>query len=220
MARSIQPSGFIEQRQQSVETDRGAVKRREIVVQHDHILLLKRYARPRPVLAAPAAGASLQGPRRPESGDASTRRKGREAAEAAKTVGSKATRSTRSTSGVAQGAGRSVYPTRRLARLAREHKDRTMKRAFSRTAIALIALGVVFAAHAVRAEDDKTPKPLPPQQKNFPLDQTWSLRDSMANRSILRSTSASRSTARCAARATPAAIPGRRRCIRSRTSTC
>jgi heat shock protein HslJ len=52
-----------------------------------------------------------------------------------------------------------------------------MKRALSRTAIALIALGAVFAAHAVRAEDDKTPKPLPPQQKNFPLDQTWSLRE-------------------------------------------
>ena len=26
-------------------------------------------------------------------------------------------------------------------------------------------------------EEDKTPKPLPPLQKNFPLDQTWSLRE-------------------------------------------
>ncbi len=54
-----------------------------------------------------------------------------------------------------------------------------MKRALSRTAIALIALGAVFAAHAgMRTEeDDKPPKPLPPQQKNFPLDQTWSLRE-------------------------------------------
>ncbi len=26
-------------------------------------------------------------------------------------------------------------------------------------------------------EDEKTPKPLPPLQKNFPLDQTWSLKE-------------------------------------------
>jgi heat shock protein HslJ len=53
-----------------------------------------------------------------------------------------------------------------------------MKRALWRTTIALIALGAVFAAQTARAEDDdKTPKPLPPQQKNFPLDQTWSLRE-------------------------------------------
>ena len=26
-------------------------------------------------------------------------------------------------------------------------------------------------------DEDKTPKPLPPLQKNFPLDQTWSLRE-------------------------------------------
>jgi heat shock protein HslJ len=53
-----------------------------------------------------------------------------------------------------------------------------MKRALSRTAIALIALGAVFAAQAARAGDDDKPKePLPPQQKNFPLDQTWSLRE-------------------------------------------
>jgi heat shock protein HslJ len=26
-------------------------------------------------------------------------------------------------------------------------------------------------------EEDKTPKPLPPLQKNFPLDQTWSLKE-------------------------------------------
>jgi heat shock protein HslJ len=53
-----------------------------------------------------------------------------------------------------------------------------MKRALSRTAIALIALGAVFAAQAARAEDgDKPKEPLPPQQKNFPLDQTWSLRE-------------------------------------------
>ena len=54
-----------------------------------------------------------------------------------------------------------------------------MKRALSRMAITLIVLGGVFAAHAAMRteEDDKPPKPLPPQQKNFPLDQTWSLRE-------------------------------------------
>ncbi|MGD1017566.1 MAG: META domain-containing protein [Roseiarcus sp.] len=56
-----------------------------------------------------------------------------------------------------------------------------MKRALLRmavTSIAAIALGAVFAAHAARAaEDDKPKQPLPPQQKNFPLDQTWSLRE-------------------------------------------
>jgi len=53
-----------------------------------------------------------------------------------------------------------------------------MKRALSRTAIALIALAAVFAAQAARAEDSDKPKePLPPQQKNFPLGQTWSLRE-------------------------------------------
>ena len=54
-----------------------------------------------------------------------------------------------------------------------------MKRALSRMAIALIALSVAYAAHAGSGsqEDDKPPTPLPPQQKNFPLDQTWSLRE-------------------------------------------
>ena len=54
-----------------------------------------------------------------------------------------------------------------------------MKRALSRMAITLIVLGGVFAAHAAMRteEDDKPPKPLPPQQKNFPLEQTWSLRE-------------------------------------------
>jgi heat shock protein HslJ len=54
-----------------------------------------------------------------------------------------------------------------------------MKSALSRIAIALIALGAVVAAHAAMRteEDEKAPKPLPPQQKNFPLDETWSLRE-------------------------------------------
>jgi len=46
-------------------------------------------------------------------------------------------------------------------------------------AITLIALGAVYAAQAQMRteEDDKPLKPLPPQTKNFPLDQTWSLRE-------------------------------------------
>jgi heat shock protein HslJ len=38
----------------------------------------------------------------------------------------------------------------------------------------LIALCAVCAA---RGDENKPPQPLPPQQKNFPLDQTWSLRE-------------------------------------------
>lgn len=54
-----------------------------------------------------------------------------------------------------------------------------MKRLLLRMAIATVALGAIFAAHAQMRteEDEKAPKPLPPQQKNFPLDQTWSLRE-------------------------------------------
>lgn len=37
------------------------------------------------------------------------------------------------------------------------------------------ALGVACASMALAQSDP--PKPLPPQQKNFPLDQTWSLRE-------------------------------------------
>jgi heat shock protein HslJ len=60
-----------------------------------------------------------------------------------------------------------------------KHKDGIMKRAVSRMAIALLALGAVLAAHAQMRteEDEKAPKPLPPQQKNFPLGQTWQLRE-------------------------------------------
>jgi heat shock protein HslJ len=54
-----------------------------------------------------------------------------------------------------------------------------MKRPLSRMAIAAVALCAVFAAHAQMRteEDEKGPTPMPPQQKNFPLDQTWSLRE-------------------------------------------
>jgi heat shock protein HslJ len=54
-----------------------------------------------------------------------------------------------------------------------------MKRLFSRVAIVAVALGAIVAAHAQmrNGDEDKKPMPLPPQQKNFPLDQTWSLRE-------------------------------------------
>jgi heat shock protein HslJ len=49
--------------------------------------------------------------------------------------------------------------------------------------VAAVALALCFATAAYAAqkgpqsEEDDTPKPLPPLQKNFPLDQTWSLRE-------------------------------------------
>jgi len=49
---------------------------------------------------------------------------------------------------------------------------------------AAVAIALCFAAAAFAAskgpqteEDNEPPKPLPPLQKNFPLDQTWSLRE-------------------------------------------
>jgi heat shock protein HslJ len=53
-----------------------------------------------------------------------------------------------------------------------------MKRACHR--IAIIALAAISAAapgYAQMKTDDAPLKPLPPAQKNFPLDQTWSLRE-------------------------------------------
>jgi heat shock protein HslJ len=54
-----------------------------------------------------------------------------------------------------------------------------MNSIFLRAAIAMFA--ATFATFALAQMRDKNsddpPKPLPPQQKNFPLDQTWSLRD-------------------------------------------
>ena len=53
----------------------------------------------------------------------------------------------------------------------------------SLSVVAAAAAGLCFAAVAYagpgpQTEDkDEPPKPLPPQQKNFPLDQTWSLRE-------------------------------------------
>jgi heat shock protein HslJ len=50
--------------------------------------------------------------------------------------------------------------------------------------VATVAVALCFAATAYAAskgpqteEDNEPPKPLPPLQKNFPLDQTWSLRE-------------------------------------------
>jgi heat shock protein HslJ len=50
-----------------------------------------------------------------------------------------------------------------------------MRTALLRAAVAVVAIGAAFAALA--DDKDAPPKPLPPQQKNFPLDQTWQLRE-------------------------------------------
>jgi heat shock protein HslJ len=39
------------------------------------------------------------------------------------------------------------------------------------------AVGASAKSKGPQGEEDDTPKPLPPLQKNFPLDQTWSLRE-------------------------------------------
>jgi heat shock protein HslJ len=49
--------------------------------------------------------------------------------------------------------------------------------------VAALAVALCFATTAYAAQkgpksdEDDTPKPLPPLQKNFPLDQTWSLKE-------------------------------------------
>ena len=56
-----------------------------------------------------------------------------------------------------------------------------MLKFLSALAVAAAALCVGTAAYAAQkgpqSEEDETPKPLPPLQKNFPLDQTWSLKE-------------------------------------------
>jgi heat shock protein HslJ len=53
-----------------------------------------------------------------------------------------------------------------------------MKRALSRIAIAtLFAASFASLAVAKMPTPEEKAKPLPPLQKNFPLEQTWSLRD-------------------------------------------
>src|SRR5271165_5772603 len=45
-------------------------------------------------------------------------------------------------------------------------------------ALSLTAAGALAASNGPQTpEDEGPPKPLPPLQKNFPLDQTWSLRE-------------------------------------------
>jgi len=41
----------------------------------------------------------------------------------------------------------------------------------------ILAAFLTLGAGAALADNDPPPKPLPPLQKNFPLDQTWSLRE-------------------------------------------
>jgi heat shock protein HslJ len=50
-----------------------------------------------------------------------------------------------------------------------------MRTALIRVAVAVAAVGAAFAALA--DDKDAPPQPLPPQQKNFPLGQTWQLRE-------------------------------------------
>jgi heat shock protein HslJ len=53
-----------------------------------------------------------------------------------------------------------------------------MNRKFLRFSITLAAAMFATVALAqMRMKEDEAPKPLPPQQKNFPLGQTFSLRD-------------------------------------------
>jgi heat shock protein HslJ len=56
-----------------------------------------------------------------------------------------------------------------------------MVKSLSLVAVVAAALCCATAAHAKskgpQSGEDDTPKPLPPLQKNFPLDQTWSLKD-------------------------------------------
>lgn len=56
-----------------------------------------------------------------------------------------------------------------------------MHRHFSRialaAALALGALSLAYAENPLAPDKNEAPKPLPPLQKSFPLDQTWSLRE-------------------------------------------
>jgi heat shock protein HslJ len=56
-----------------------------------------------------------------------------------------------------------------------------MLKSVSLVAVFAAALCLATAAYAAQkgpqSEEDETPTPLPPLQKNFPLDQTWSLRE-------------------------------------------
>jgi heat shock protein HslJ len=54
-----------------------------------------------------------------------------------------------------------------------------MKRAWAMALAGLLAAGAAYGKSAVPAPEPSpdAPKPLPPLQKNFPLDQTFSLRD-------------------------------------------
>src|SRR5208282_6944519 len=69
-----------------------------------------------------------------------------------------------------------------MGRSPRISRSKHMLKSLSILAVAAAALCFTAAAHAGPSgpqseEDQGPPKPLPPLQKNFPLDQTWSLRE-------------------------------------------
>ena len=75
---------------------------------------------------------------------------------------------------------------RRMIRKWRGRRLRTsrstrMLKSISLVAALVSALGFATTAYAAqkgpKSEGDDTPKPLPPLEKNFPLDQTWSLKE-------------------------------------------
>jgi heat shock protein HslJ len=76
-------------------------------------------------------------------------------------------------------AAETERPRHLLGQQRRSPEDHSMNNNFLRAAVTLVA--ATFATLAIaqmRQKDaDEPPKPLPPLQKNFPLDQTWSLRD-------------------------------------------
>jgi heat shock protein HslJ len=63
----------------------------------------------------------------------------------------------------------------------RTSRSTRMLKSISLVAALVSALSFATTAYAAqkgpKSEGDDTPKPLPPLEKNFPLDQTWSLRE-------------------------------------------
>ena len=95
----------------------------------------------------------------------------------------------------------------------------------SLSALAVVAAALCFTAPAYAGpsgpqteEDEGPPKPMPPLQKNFPLDQTWSLRE-LNGKPVPAGVDVSlKIDGSFRGSGFTAAIRGRRRCILSRIS--